>query len=43
MNNTKIQSSVLGASGEHLVLSMLLRKGFIAGKTLTLQKTTTLL
>ena len=33
MSNTKIQSSVLGASGEHLVLSMLLRKGFIAGKT----------
>ncbi len=29
MSNTKIQSSVLGASGEHLVLKMHLRKGLL--------------
>ena len=28
-----IQSSIIGASGEYLVLSHLLRLGFIAGKT----------
>ena len=28
----KIQSSVLGASGEHLILSQLLRLNFVAGK-----------
>ena len=31
--DSKVQTSVLGASGEYFVLSMLLRKGFIAGKT----------
>ena len=29
----KPQSSILGAAGEHLTLSHLLRRGFIAGKT----------
>jgi hypothetical protein len=32
MSENKIQSSVLGASGEHLILSHLLRLNFIAGK-----------
>ena len=31
--NKRPQSSVIGAAGEHLVLSHLLRLGFIAGKT----------
>ena len=32
MSENKIQSSVLGASGEHLILSHLLRLNYIAGK-----------
>ena len=32
VKNEKIQSSVLGASGEHLILSHLLRLNFVAGK-----------
>ena len=31
--NKRPQSSVIGAAGEHLVLSHLLRLGYIAGKT----------
>ena len=33
MPNKRPQSSVIGAAGEYLVLSHLLRLGFIAGKT----------
>jgi len=33
MTNKRPQASVIGAAGEHLVLSHLLRLGFIAGKT----------
>ena len=33
MSNKRPQSSVIGAAGEYLVLSHLLRLGFIAGKT----------
>ena len=32
MITDKIQSAVLGASGEHLILSQLLRLNFVAGK-----------
>ena len=32
MQTDKIQSAVLGASGEHLILSQLLRLNFVAGK-----------
>ena len=31
MKNKKVQSSVVGAAGEHLVLSELLKRGYIAG------------